>query len=138
MKQMSDNCFIDTNILVYCYTNDEPVKQQKALDIVHNPNTFISTQVLTELSNTLKKKFKLDWKIVENVVSEVSTDFNVYVNKPATIERACQIAHKYQFSFYDSLIMAAAMSCNCKTLYSEDLQNGQVIQNSLTIINPLK
>ncbi len=47
---MNDNCFIDTNILVYCYTNDEHVKQQKALDIVNNPETFISTQVLTELS----------------------------------------------------------------------------------------
>ncbi len=91
---MNDNCFIDTNILVYCYTEDEPVKYQKALDIANNPDTFISTQVLTELSNTLKKKFKLDWKTIENVVSEVSSDFNVYVNKPATIERACKIADK--------------------------------------------
>jgi len=57
---MNDNCFIDTNILVYCYTNDEPVKQQKASGIANTPDTFISTQVLTELSNTLKKKFKLD------------------------------------------------------------------------------
>ncbi|MDZ7777615.1 MAG: hypothetical protein U5L09_19355 [Bacteroidales bacterium] len=49
---MNDNCFIDTNILIYCYTDDEPPKQQKALDIVNNTDTFISTQVLTELSNT--------------------------------------------------------------------------------------
>lgn len=135
---MNDNCFIDTNILVYCYTGDEPVKQQKALDIANNPDTFISTQVLTELSNTLKKKFKLDWKAVENVVSEVSSDFNVYVNKPATIERACKIADKYQYSFYDSLIIAAALSSNCKTLYSEDMQDGQIIENSLSIVNPFK
>ena len=135
---MNDNCFIDTNILVYCYTDDEPVKQQKALDIANNPDTFISTQVLTKLSNTLKKKFKLDWKTVENVVSEVSTDFNVYVNKPSTIERACKIADKYQYSFYDSLIIAAALSSNCKTLYSEDMQDGQIIEKSLTIVNPYK
>jgi predicted nucleic acid-binding protein len=57
---MNDNYFIDTNILVYCYTNDEPVKQQKALDIATHTNTFISTQVLIELSNTLTKKFKID------------------------------------------------------------------------------
>ena len=136
MKQMNDNCFIDTNILVYCYTDDEPVKQQKALDIANGSDAFISTQVLTELSNTLKKKFKLDWKVVENVVSEVSTDFNVCVNTPATIERACQIADKYQYSFYDSLIIAAALSANCKTLYSEDMQDGQIIANNLTIVNP--
>ena len=135
---MKGNCFIDTNILVYCYTDDEPVKQQKALGIANDSDTFISTQVLTELSNTLKKKFKLDWQAVENVISEVSSDFNVYVNKPATIERACQVADKYQYSFYDSLIIAAALSCNCKTLYSEDMQGGQVIENSLTIVNPFK
>jgi predicted nucleic acid-binding protein len=66
---MNDNCFIDTNILVYCYSKDEPVKQRKSLDISDSPDTFISTQVLTELSNTLKKKFKLDWKLIENLVS---------------------------------------------------------------------
>lgn len=135
---MSVNCFIDTNILVYCYTDDEPVKQQKALDIANNPDTFISTQVLTELSNTLKKKFKLDWQAVEKVISEVSSDFNVFVNKPDTIERACQIADKYKYSFYDSLIIAAALSSNCKILYSEDMQDGQAIENSLKIINPFK
>jgi len=53
---MNDNCFIDTNILVYCYTDEEPIKLQKALDIANGFDTFISTQVLTELSNTLKRK----------------------------------------------------------------------------------
>lgn len=138
MKQMNDNCFIDTNILVYCYTDDEPIKQQKALRIANGSDSFISTQVLTELSNTLKRKFKLSWQAVENVISEVSSDFNVFVNKPATIERACRVADKYKYSFYDSLIIAAALSSNCKTLYSEDMQDGQVIENSLKIINPFK
>ncbi len=135
---MKDNCFIDTNILVYCYTDDEPIKLQKALNIANSKNSFISTQVLTELSNTLKKKYNLDWQTVENVVSEVSSDFNVYVNKPVTIERACKIADKYQYSFYDSLIIAAALSSNCKKLYSEDMQDGQIIENSLSIVNPFK
>lgn len=135
---MSANCFIDTNVLIYCYTNDEPEKQQKALDIANSSDTFISTQVLTELSNTLKKKFNLSWKEIEPVISEISSGFSVYVNKPATIEHACRIADKYQYSFYDSLIIAAAISCNCKTLYSEDLQDSQKIEKKLTIVNPFK
>ena len=135
---MNDNCFIDTNILVYCYTDDEPDKYQKALKIANGTNIFISTQVLTELSNTLKRKFKLDWQVVENAICEISSDFNVYINKPATIERACRVADKYQYSFYDSLIIGAALSANCKTLYSEDMQDGQVIENCLTIVNPFK
>jgi predicted nucleic acid-binding protein len=136
MKQMNGNRFIDTNILVYCYTNDEPIKKQKALDIVEGSDTFISTQVLTELSNTLKKKFKLYWQDVKNQISEVSSDFNVFVNKPSTIEQACQIADKYQYSYYDSLIITSALECDCNILYSEDLQHGQVIENRLTIVNP--
>jgi predicted nucleic acid-binding protein len=135
---MSANCFIDTNVLVYCYTNDEPEKQHKALEITNSPDTFISTQVLTELSNTLKRKFNLSWKEIEPVISEISSGFSVYVNKPATIERACRIADKYKYSFYDSLIIAAALSCNCKTLYSEDMQDGQKIEKKLTIVNPFK
>ncbi len=135
---MNDNCFIDTNILVYCYTGDEPEKQRKALNIANRSNTFISTQVLTELSNTLNRKFNLNWKEIESVLSEVSSGFNIHLNKPVTIELACQIAGKYQYSFYDSLILAAALSCNCKTLYSEDMQDGQKIEKKLTILNPFK
>lgn len=135
---MNDNCFIDTNILVYCYTGDEPEKQRKALDIANRPDTYISTQVLTELSNTLKRRFDLNWKEIESVLSEVSSGFNIHINKPVTIERACRVARKYQYSFYDSLILAAALSCNCKTLYSEDMQDGQKIEKKLTILNPFK
>lgn len=135
---MSANCFIDTNVLVYCYTDDEPEKQHKALDIANSPDTYISTQVLTELSNTFKKKFNLSWKEIESVLSEISSGFSVYINKPATIERACRIASKYQYSFYDSLIIAAALSSDCRTLYSEDLQDGQKIEKKLTIVNPFK
>ncbi|GAB1451925.1 PIN domain-containing protein [Draconibacterium sp.] len=135
---MKDNSFVDTNILVYCYTNDEPKKREKALTVCNNMDTFISTQVLTELSNTLKKKFKLDWKSIELVISEINSGFHIFVNKPGTIEKACQIANKYNYSFYDSLIIAAALACNCSSLYSEDLQHGQIIENSLTIVNPFK
>lgn len=136
MKQMNDNCFIDTNILVYCYTEDEPVRSKKALAVCGVPNAFISTQVLTEFSNILKKKFDFSWKDIELTLNEISSDFNVHVNKPATVEQACRIADKYKYSFYDSLIVSAALACNCNILYSEDMQHGQVIEDRLKIINP--
>lgn len=135
---MSGNSFIDTNVLVYFYTEDEPLKKQKALAIVNASNAVISTQVLTELANTLKKKFKLDWQTVEDVISELHAEFEIYANEPETIKSACQIAEKYRYSFYDSLIISAALSCNCQTLYSEDMQDGQVIDNTLVIRNPFR
>jgi predicted nucleic acid-binding protein len=97
---MSGNYFIDTNILVYCYTDDEPDKSKKVLSVADTPDAFISTQILNELANTLRKKFDFEWNKIELTLSEVSANFNVYVNKPATIEQACQIADKYKFSFF--------------------------------------
>jgi predicted nucleic acid-binding protein len=134
MKQTNDNCFVDTNILVYCYTEDEPEKSEKAQIVCDVPDAFISTQVLAELSNSLKKKFVYSWNDIESTLSEVGSDFNVYINKPSTIEQA----DKYGYSFYDSLIISAALDCNCETLYSEDMQHGQIIEKRLKIINPFK
>lgn len=53
-----------------------------------------------------------------------------------TIKRACQIADRYRFSFYDSLIISAALESNCTVLYSEDLHDGQVIEGTLTVKSP--
>ena len=133
---MKGNYFIDTNILIYCYSKDEPEKKQSALKIVESPNAFISIQVLTEMSNTLRKKFELSWDKIKLVLSEIHSSFNVYINKPLTIKEACRIAEIYGYSFYDSLIIAAALACNSKVLYTEDMQDGQIIEKTLKIVNP--
>jgi len=49
---------------------------------------------------------------------------------------ACDIAKRYSYSYYDSLIISAALEANCDTLYSEDMQNGQIIEKVLRIVNP--
>jgi predicted nucleic acid-binding protein len=54
----------------------------------------------------------------------------------ATIHTALDIRERYSFSWYDSLIVAAALEANCDTLYSEDMQNSQVINGRLSIVNP--
>jgi predicted nucleic acid-binding protein len=133
---MSDNSFIDTNLLIYCYTSDEPEKSKIAQQITLNDNVIISTQVLSEFTNVLKKKFEFDWNDIEIALNEIIASFNVYINKATTIEYACQIGRLYHFSFYDSLIIASALLSNCKILYSEDMQHNQLIENKLTIINP--
>jgi predicted nucleic acid-binding protein len=57
---------------------------------------------------------------------------------PATILAALTVAERYGFSHYDSLIVATALEAGCSTLYSEDMQHGQLIDNRLTIINPFR
>ncbi len=63
-------------------------------------------------------------------------NFIVNINKVYTINHALQIHFKYLYSYYDSLIIAAALDCNCTILYSEDLKHNQIIENTLTILNP--
>jgi predicted nucleic acid-binding protein len=133
---MSDNIFLDTNILVYSYSDTELQKQTIARKLVSENISFISTQVLQELSNTLYRKFKKPWSEITLAIKEVSQSNLVYANGEGTIQRAIKIAEQYKFSFYDSLIIAAALECKCSKLYSEDMNNGQLIEKQITIINP--
>ena len=59
---MSAKVFIDTNVVVYLYSSDEPEKQTAALSLIENNEAIVSTQVLSELANTLSRKFALPYK----------------------------------------------------------------------------
>ena len=128
--------FIDTNLVIYAHTNVDVPKQQKIQQIITAEHTLISTQVFTEAANVLFRKFKFTWQDIQKVLQEMGQNNEVYTNSLATIQRACQVAERYGFSFYDSLIVAAALEAGCTILYSEDLQNGQVIENVLKVENP--
>lgn len=136
MKPMSDSVFLDTNILVFAYSFTELEKQNIARQIIINSNSFISTQVLQELTNTLTRKFKFSYKDALKALTECADNNNVHTNTENTIVQACTIAERYGFSFYDSLIISAALECDCSTLYSEDLNHGQLIEKRLKIVNP--
>ena len=133
---MSDKTFFDTNVLVYCYTETEPNKKAVAVGLAQDPDAWVSTQVLQELSNTLRKKFGKDWTEIALTVEEVCQNFEVYTNQPDTLRDAIRIADRYGYSLYDSLILSSSIAVGCKIVYSEDMQNGQVIDGILTIVNP--
>jgi predicted nucleic acid-binding protein len=137
---MQGNCvFIDSNIMIYAYSDTERTKQQISRQLIKENRTVISTQVLQEIANTLSRKFKIDYRTIEQILQECVSDNDLlYLNRQDTILKACSIALQYQFSFYDSLIIASALETNCSILYSEDLQHKQVIDHTLTIINPYR
>lgn len=135
---MSAKVFLDTNVLVYLYSRDEPEKQAAALSLIENNESFVSTQVLSELANTLSRKFALPFDVVAQAVAEVREGCTVLPVMPETISQALALAKKYQCSYYDSLILASALSVGCSTLFTEDMQHGQAIENSLTINNPFR
>lgn len=133
---MPDKVFIDTNVLIYGYSEDEPDKRQRAIDCVRSGEAWISTQVLNETINVLKRKFSLSYSQIRDAVQELSEGFPIILVSVNTIEMALNLAERYQYSYFDSLILASALEAGCQILYSEDLQDGQRIENQLMIVNP--
>lgn len=133
---MNDRVFLDSNVLVYAHTDIDDFKQSRAQQLITQNSSHISSQVIQELANTLSRKFKHPWKDVEKVLANSIKNNNLFINNEKTILEACGLADRYKFSFYDSLILSAALECECDLLFSEDLNNGQLIENKLKIVNP--
>jgi predicted nucleic acid-binding protein len=133
---MPDKVFIDTNVLIYAYSEDDPDKRQRVIDCVRSGEAWISTQVLNETINVLKRKFSLSYSQIRDAVQELSEGFPIVLVSVNTIEMALNLAERYQYSYFDSLILASALEAGCQILYSEDLQDGQRIENQLMIVNP--
>ncbi|MBN2105081.1 PIN domain-containing protein [bacterium] len=138
---MNDKCFIDTNIFIYTFDHSNVKKQKKSREIIANAleksNGIISYQVIQEFLNASTKKFKSPLSIADSQrylsvilepLCEVFSSIELY-------HQALDIMERCQYSFYDSLIISAALKAECQILYSEDLQHNQKIQN-LKIINP--
>lgn len=128
---MPAKVFLDTNIIIYCYSQSEPDKQQIAIDCLQSGNPWVSTQVLNETINTLKRKFSLDYIQIGAAIEELKQQIQVAMASTSTIQLALAIAQKYQYSYFDSLIVASALEIGCDHLYSEDMQDGQKINNQL-------
>jgi predicted nucleic acid-binding protein len=133
---MNDNVFLDSNILVYSYSNSEIQKQEIARQLIADSHSLISTQVLQELCNIVTRKFKFSYEQAAMAIKESCQNNGLHINTEDTILQACQIAGRYGFSFFDSLIVAAALESGCTVLYSEDMQDGQIIEGKLTVKNP--
>lgn len=133
---MSDEIFFDTTILIYAVAQDDP-RAAIAEELLARGGT-ISVQVLNEFVAVAGRKLAIPWKEITAALAAIRTLCAPPV--PITIDThdaALRIAARYGFHIYDSLIVAAAIEAGCTTLYSEDMQNGQMI-GPLTIRNPFK
>lgn len=126
--------FADTNIVVYAYGAD-PAKVTVAEAIVQ-ASPVISTQVINEFHNVARRKLGLDMATRHRVATDLLQSCRVIAVDQAIVAAAMQIEARYQLSYWDSLIISAALAAGCETLYSEDLQDGQVFEGRLTVKNP--
>ncbi|MCL2146779.1 MAG: PIN domain-containing protein [Synergistaceae bacterium] len=130
--------FIDTNVLIYAFTADEPAKQQTALKYLNNCLPVISTQVVKEFSNVLLKKTNISLQAIQETINEIIDVAEVVNEEIGLVFSAFGIYKQYKFSFYDSLIVATAIKSRCQALLSEDMQDGQIIDKKLKVVNPFK
>ena len=138
MKDSSSKSFVDSNIWLYAFIKDgkNEDKNKVASSIISTANIVISTQVINEVCVNLIKKAKFTEDKIQELVQDFYANYQVIELEPVIFTTASQLRQNYSLSYWDSLIVACALMAKAETLYSEDMQNGLVINKTLTIINP--
>jgi predicted nucleic acid-binding protein len=132
---MRGKVFLDTNVLIYAMALGDP-RRDRAQQLLARGG-MVSVQVLNEFAAVARRKMRMPWEDVIDALDAIRILCPSPV--PVTVdthEAALKIAEQSSYSIYDALIVAAAVEAKCSTLYSEDLQDGQVIEKKLTIRNP--
>src|SRR5581483_10225188 len=133
--------FIDSSVFVYSLDPSNREKREIARrligDVLHNGEGSISFQVIQETLNVITRKFQQPVVRVdlEEFLDEVLVPMWRVMPSRRLYERALDLQSRYGKSFYDSLIVSAALEAGCTRLYSDDLRHGQRIEG-LVIENP--
>jgi predicted nucleic acid-binding protein len=136
---MTGSTFLDTNVVVYAFDDDEPVKQKRARAVIgggDHPTLVVSTQVLAEFFVTVTRKLErpLAPDRARQAVADLATLPVVGVDKEAVLA-GIDLADRHQLSLWDALIVQAAATAGCETLLTEDLADGAVLAG-VSIHNP--
>lgn len=137
---MTDRIFLDTNILVYLFDTDSPAKQRTVRELLSREalagKVMLSTQVLQEFYVTVTRKLAtpVEPEAAYRAVQDF-TAFSIVKLDSSLILAAIVRSQTAQFSFWDALIVEAAIEGGAKYLYSEDFQDGQIVDGA-HITNP--
>ncbi len=137
---MTGPVFVDTNVLVYARDTSEPAKQARAADWIANlwasRQGRLSTQVLQEFYVTVTRKLDPGMDLLE-AREDVNNllAWRPIAMDPVLLQRAWDVQDRFELSFWDALIVAAAHFTGCRYLLSEDLNAGQELDD-LRVVNP--
>jgi predicted nucleic acid-binding protein len=129
--------FLDTNVLIYAVAKDDP--RSEIAEALLSAGGVVSVQVFNEFAAAARRKLGMSW----DDITEVLDAIRVLCPSPLAVtiemhDAAVKIARTYGLHMYDALVVAAALAADCETLYTEDLQDGQVIEDQMTIRDPFK
>jgi len=135
--RMSDvDRFFDTSVLLYLLSDDSD-KADRVEQLLADRGT-ISVQVLNEFAAVALRKLRMPVDDVREILDTVRAVCGVESVTLATHDRGLAIHERYGFSLYDSILVSSALIVGAKVLYSEDLQDGQVIDGQLRVANPFR
>lgn len=128
--------FFDTNVVVYL-ASGEPAKADRAERIIADGGK-ISVQVLNEVANVARRKMQMSWADTHAFLATIRGLLPVESLTIDTHEIGLALAERYGLSIYDAMIAASALLADCDTLWSQDMQDGFVIDGRLRIVNPFR
>lgn len=135
MRPSVDMCdFLDSNIVLYAFGDDE-VKSRIANQLLAE-YPCISTQVLNECSHVMRRKLRWTPERTAEELENLLLVVRLQTLDILHIRLAWQVAARYGYSHFDSLMIAVALEAHCERLFSEDMQHGQIIEGRLRIVNP--
>ena len=128
--------FFDTNVLLYVASGD-PAKADRAERLI-GAGGIISVQVLNEIANVARRKMGMSWTQTRAFLSTIRGLLPVQTLTIEVHETGLVVAERYGLSVYDAMIAASALHADCDTLWSEDMQDGILLDNRLRVVNPFR
>ena len=132
---MSAKAFLDTNLFVYMQSASDNDKKELSYQALEKFDCVVSTQVVNELCNVALKKLMIKPEQLRQILRAMSSSCDVCVITLDTVDITLRLKERYGFSYYDSLIVASALESDCAYLISEDMSDGQMIEDRLEIVN---
>jgi predicted nucleic acid-binding protein len=130
--------FVDTNVWLYAFSASQDQQKHLAAKtlIRQTARIVVSTQIVNEVAVNLIRKFQADEQAVQKLIRSFYRKYTVIALNQHVLLHASDLRIMYQFCFWDSLVVASASTAGATIVYSEDMQDGLIVQNQLRIINP--
>jgi len=130
-------CFVDTNVWLYSLIEgQDKAKSETARSLILQSVPVVSTQVINEICVNLLKKTDISEERISQLIESFYAKYPVVEIDKIILLAASRLRQRYTLSYWDSIIVACALASETATLYTEDMQDGLVIEEKLEIVNP--
>lgn len=130
-------CFVDSNVWIYAFNAaQDPSKSSAANALIRSIDICLSTQVINEVCYSLIRKASFDEARILNFIEAFYQRYVVVELDKHILTSASDLRDRYNFSYWDSLIVSSALAAKADVLYSEDMHHGLIVESQLEIINP--